>query len=149
MTEVSSRETSLPAMDHLIYVDSTVITELELLCLELLCRELRGGEYVSCRRISAHQSGHDGVSFRLHERKLGQKGYRLFLTADYFAILVTAILKFLAVVAWGTSCLEDVKNLICWGFRNFIFDPRCLPTPHRSLTGHPGEIFETPNLLQI
>jgi hypothetical protein len=36
---------------------------------------------------------------------------------------------------------EDVKNLICWGFRDFIFDPRCLPTRHRSLIGHPGEIF--------
>jgi hypothetical protein len=44
---------------------------------------------------------------------------------------------------------EDVKKLICWSFRDFIFDPKCLPTPHRSLIGHPRGNFCTPSSLQI
>jgi hypothetical protein len=36
---------------------------------------------------------------------------------------------------------EDVKKLICWSFRDFIFGPKCLPTPQRSLIGHPRAIF--------
>jgi hypothetical protein len=27
--------------------------------------------------------------------------------------------------------LDDVKKLICLSFRDFIFDPKCLPTPQR------------------
>jgi hypothetical protein len=36
---------------------------------------------------------------------------------------------------------EDVKKLISLGFRDFIFDPKCLPTSQRSLLGHPGAAF--------
>jgi hypothetical protein len=36
---------------------------------------------------------------------------------------------------------EDVKKMICLSFRDFIFDPECLPTPQRSLIGHPRAIF--------
>src|SRR5258708_38040376 len=31
---------------------------------------------------------------------------------------------------------EDVKKLISFSFRDFIFDPKCLPTAQRSLIGH-------------
>jgi hypothetical protein len=44
---------------------------------------------------------------------------------------------------------EDVKKLICLSSRDFIFDPKCLPTPQRSLIGHPRAIFLTPSSLQI
>jgi hypothetical protein len=44
---------------------------------------------------------------------------------------------------------EDVKKLICLSFRDFIFDPKCLPTPQRSLIRHPRAIFFTPSSLQI
>src|SRR5271168_355329 len=36
---------------------------------------------------------------------------------------------------------EDVKKLISWSFRDFIFDPKCLPTSQRSLKRHPSAIF--------
>ena len=39
------------------------------------------------------------------------------------------------------SRLEDVKKLISLSSRDFIFDPRCLPTHQRSLIGHPGDIL--------
>ena len=45
------------------------------------------------------------------------------------------------VPGWGTSCLEDVKKLISLIFRDFIFDPKCLPTAQRSLIRHPRAIF--------
>jgi hypothetical protein len=45
--------------------------------------------------------------------------------------------------------LEDVKKLICLSFRDFIFDPKCLPTRQRSLIRHPRAIFLTPSSLQI
>jgi hypothetical protein len=38
---------------------------------------------------------------------------------------------------------EDVKKSICLSFPDFIFDPKCLPTPQRSLTGHPRAICYT------
>jgi hypothetical protein len=44
---------------------------------------------------------------------------------------------------------EDVKKLICWSFRDFIFDPKCLPTPQRSPIRHPRAIFLTLSSLQI
>ena len=44
---------------------------------------------------------------------------------------------------------EDVKKLICLSFRDFIFDPKCLPIPQRSLTRHPRAIFLTPSSPQI
>jgi hypothetical protein len=44
---------------------------------------------------------------------------------------------------------EDVKKLISFSFRDFIFDPKCLPTAHRSLIVHPRAIFFTPSPLQI
>jgi hypothetical protein len=37
---------------------------------------------------------------------------------------------------------EDVKKLICLNFRDFIFDPKCLPTAQRSLVRHPKAIFK-------
>jgi hypothetical protein len=40
---------------------------------------------------------------------------------------------------------EDVKKLISLSFRDFIFDPKCLPTSQRSLIRHPGAIFLTPS----
>jgi hypothetical protein len=40
----------------------------------------------------------------------------------------------------GTRGREDVKKLICLSSRDFIFDPKCLPTPERSLIGHPRAI---------
>jgi hypothetical protein len=42
-----------------------------------------------------------------------------------------------------------VKKLICLSSRDFIFDPKCLPTPQRSLIGHPRGIFFMPSSLQI
>jgi len=42
-----------------------------------------------------------------------------------------------------------VKKLISLSFRDFIFDPKCLPTSQRSLIRHPGAIFLTPSSLQI
>jgi hypothetical protein len=39
--------------------------------------------------------------------------------------------------------------LICLSSRDFIFDPKCLPTPQRSLIGHRRAIFLTPSSLQI
>jgi hypothetical protein len=36
---------------------------------------------------------------------------------------------------------EDVKKWIPLSFRDFIFDPKCLPTAQRSLIRHPGAIF--------
>ena len=45
--------------------------------------------------------------------------------------------------------LEDVKKLICSGFLDFIFDPKCLLTPQQSFIRHPGAIFLTPSLPQI
>jgi hypothetical protein len=42
-----------------------------------------------------------------------------------------------------------VKKLICWSFRDFIFDPKCLPTPHRSPIRHPRAFFLTSSSLQI
>jgi hypothetical protein len=47
------------------------------------------------------------------------------------------------------SRLEDVKKLISLSFRDFIFDPKCLPTPQRSLIRHPRAIFLTPSSPQI
>jgi hypothetical protein len=47
------------------------------------------------------------------------------------------------------SRLEDVKKLISLSFRDFIFDPKCLPTSQRSLIRHPGAILFTPSSLQI
>ncbi len=44
---------------------------------------------------------------------------------------------------------EDVKKLISLSFRDFIFDPKCLPTPQRSLIRHPRANFLTPSSLQI
>jgi len=44
---------------------------------------------------------------------------------------------------------EDVKKLISLSFRDFIFDPKCLPTPQRSLIRHPRAIFLTPSSPQI
>jgi hypothetical protein len=41
----------------------------------------------------------------------------------------------------GLFRLEDVKKLIWPSFRDFSFDPKCMPTPQRSLIGHPGAIF--------
>jgi hypothetical protein len=35
---------------------------------------------------------------------------------------------------------EDVKKLISLSFRDFIFAPKCLPTPQRSVTRHSGAI---------
>jgi hypothetical protein len=45
--------------------------------------------------------------------------------------------------------MEDVKKLISLSFRDFIFDPKCLPTSQRSLIRHPGAIFLTPSSLRI
>jgi hypothetical protein len=42
-----------------------------------------------------------------------------------------------------------VKKLISLIFRDFIFDPKCLPTPQRSLTRHPSVIVFAPSSLQI
>jgi hypothetical protein len=39
--------------------------------------------------------------------------------------------------------------LISLSFRDFIFDPKCLPTAQRSLIRHPGAIFLTLSSLQI
>jgi hypothetical protein len=36
-----------------------------------------------------------------------------------------------------------VKKSICLSFPDYIFDPKCLPTPQRSLIGHPRAIFCT------
>jgi hypothetical protein len=47
------------------------------------------------------------------------------------------------------SRLEDVKKSISFSFRDFIFDPKCLPTAQRSLIRHPGAIFLKPRSLQI
>jgi hypothetical protein len=60
-------------------------------------------------------------------------------------------MMYVAVVVpgWGTSCLEDVKKLISLIFRDFIFDPKCLPTAQRSLIRHPRAIFLAPSSLQI
>jgi hypothetical protein len=44
---------------------------------------------------------------------------------------------------------KDVKKLICLSFRDFIFDPKCLPTPQRSRIRHPRAIFLTPSSPQI
>jgi hypothetical protein len=44
---------------------------------------------------------------------------------------------------------EDVKKLISFSFRDFIFDPKCSPTSQRSLKRHPGAIFSTPSSPQI
>jgi hypothetical protein len=49
----------------------------------------------------------------------------------------------------GEGRQEDVKKLISLSFRDFIFDPKCLPTSLRSLIRHPGAIFLTPSSLQI
>ena len=48
-----------------------------------------------------------------------------------------------------TSRLEDMKKLICLSFRDFIFDPKCLPAPQLSLIRHPRAIFFTSSSLQI
>jgi hypothetical protein len=40
-----------------------------------------------------------------------------------------------------TFRLEDVEKLISLSFRDFIFDPKCLPTSQRSLIRHPRAIF--------
>jgi len=45
--------------------------------------------------------------------------------------------------------LEDVKKLIWPSFRDFGFVPKCMPTPQRSLTGHPRAICFAPNSLHI
>jgi hypothetical protein len=47
------------------------------------------------------------------------------------------------VETWGqeTWGQEDVKKSICLSSRDFIFDPKCLPTPQRSFIRHPGAIF--------
>jgi hypothetical protein len=45
------------------------------------------------------------------------------------------------VFAWTLKGQEDVKKLISFSFRDFIFDPKCLPTAQRSLIGHPRAIF--------
>jgi hypothetical protein len=50
---------------------------------------------------------------------------------------------------WGYFRLEDGKKLICSGFRDFIFYPKCLPTPQQSFIRHPGAIFLTPSSPQI
>jgi hypothetical protein len=56
----------------------------------------------------------------------------------------------LVYVSVGEICRqEDVKKLISLSFRDFIFDPKCLPTPQRSLIRHPRAIFLTPSSLQI
>jgi hypothetical protein len=39
---------------------------------------------------------------------------------------------------WGR---EDVKKLISRSFRDFSFEPKCIPTSQRSLLGHPGAAF--------
>jgi threonine dehydrogenase-like Zn-dependent dehydrogenase len=44
---------------------------------------------------------------------------------------------------------EDVKKLISLIVRDFIFDPKCLPTAQRSLIRYPRAIFFTPSSLQI
>jgi hypothetical protein len=36
---------------------------------------------------------------------------------------------------------EDVKKLIWRSFRDFSFEPKCIPTSQRSLLGHPGAAF--------
>jgi hypothetical protein len=46
---------------------------------------------------------------------------------------------------------EDVKKLIWRSFRDFSFEPKCIPTSHRSLLGHNGaalgQLFSAPNSL--
>ena len=42
-----------------------------------------------------------------------------------------------------------MKKLIRLRFRNFIFDPKCLPIYQRSLIRHPRAIFLAPSSLQI
>jgi hypothetical protein len=49
----------------------------------------------------------------------------------------------------GKPGQEGVKKMISLSFRDFIFDPKCLPTPQRSLIRHPRAIFFTPSSLQI
>jgi hypothetical protein len=44
---------------------------------------------------------------------------------------------------------EDVKKLVSLSFRDFIFDPKCLPTSQRSPIRHPGAIVLSPSSLQI
>jgi hypothetical protein len=52
--------------------------------------------------------------------------------------------------AWTESRgQEDVKKLISFSFRDFIFDPKCLPTAQRSLIRDPRAILLTPSPLQI
>src|SRR5271156_2704 len=38
-------------------------------------------------------------------------------------------------------CQEDVKKLIWRSFRDFSFEPKCMPTSQRSLLGRPGAAF--------
>jgi hypothetical protein len=49
----------------------------------------------------------------------------------------------------GVSGQEDVKKSIWLSFRDFSFDPKCMPRPQLSLIGHPGAIFLAPNSLRI
>ena len=53
------------------------------------------------------------------------------------------------VQTWVKAGQENVKKLISFSFRDFIFDPKCLPTSQRSLIRDPGAIFLTPSSLQI
>jgi len=36
-----------------------------------------------------------------------------------------------------------LKKSIWLSFRDFVFDPKCLPTPQRSLEANPGAIFSS------